>query len=732
MAAAAPSTSTALRVAIAGNPNAGKSSLFNSLTGLRQKVGNYPGVTVERKVGRCQLGERAAEIIDLPGSYSLSAHSPDEEIARDVLFGWMAAEEPPPDAVVVVVDATNLQRNLYLATQILELGYPSVVALNMADMAAERGVAIDVAALGALLGVPVVRTVASRGEGLDELRAAILTARPATARVDLGADLGREVHELAAALAQCSGVPATLAPGVALRLLASADGHSVLARQFGTDLQPMLARARDRLAAAGIPWQGCEAAARYPWLAHIAAQASERHRPDRLSTRSDAIDRWLTHRLLGPVLFFALMAVVFQVIFTWATPLMAAIDQGVHRVGELMQATLPDGVLRDLLTEGVITGVGAVLQFIPQILLLFCFLSLLEDSGYMARAAFVMDRIMSRVGLHGRSFVPLLSSFACAIPGVMATRTIASRRDRLVTMLISPLMTCSARLPVYALLIAAFVPQRRLLGGLTSTQGLALLGLYLAGIVAALMVAAVLKRTVLHGPTPPLLIELPAYRRPSLSHLARDLWERTWLFARFAGSVILSLSIVLWFLAAFPRADLSAAPELARQRLLASGGNLADEAQLRRATENAKGELQLEHSIMGRLGRTFEPLVRPLGFDWRIGVGLVGSFAAREVMVSTLGIVFAVGKDATEADASLLGSLREARRSDGSLLFTPATVASLLVFFVLACQCISTIAIVRRESGGWRWPAFLVAYTFGLAWTASFITYQGLCLAGWG
>lgn len=720
-----------LRVAIAGNPNAGKSSIFNRLTGLRQKVGNYPGVTVERKIGRCQIDDLPVELVDLPGAYSLTVSSPDEEIARDVLFGWMPEQEPAPDVVLVVVDATSLQRNLFLATQIIELGYPTVIALNMADLAAAEGLTIDPDELGRRLGVPVVPTVASRGVGLDKLKATIVDTAASDLHVPMAEPLQRQVDALAEDLIGTHDVAPSLAPAMALRLISSPAGLAMAADHYSAELASRLSDARAALAEAGVQWQGCEAGSRYPWLAELVAESTARADGARPRTFSEKLDRVLTHRFLGPVIFFLLMALVFQTIYTWATPFMDAIDAGTAAVGGFVSGVMPEGILSDLLVDGVIAGVGSVIIFLPQIVFLFLFLALLEDTGYMARAAFVMDRIMSRVGLHGRSFVPLLSSFACAIPGIMAARTIGTKRDRLTTILVAPLITCPARLPVYALLIAAFVPQRAVLG-IFSLQALSLLSLYLLGVFGALGMAAVLKRTILRGPTPALVLELPAYRAPSLRQMMHDLWERAWLFLRFAGSVILSLSIVLWFLAYFPRTDTSGAETLARQQMIANGEDAGDAELLAARTEHMAGEIQLENSLMGRLGKVVEPLVRPLGFDWRIGVGLVSSFAAREVMVSTMGIIFAVGDEVDEGDETLIGRLRSATRPNGEPLFTLPVVASLLVFFVFAMQCMSTLGIAVRETGGWKWPAFMVAYMTVLAYSASFVTYHGMRWAGWG
>ncbi len=730
MAQPAARPEAVLRVAIAGNPNAGKSSIFNGLTGLRQKVGNYPGVTVERKAGRCRLEDTPVEVIDLPGAYSLTVQSPDEEVARDVLLGWYE-HEAQPDVVVVVVDATSLHRNLFLATQIIELGYPTVIALNMTDLARSKGLEIDPDALARRLGVPVVATVASKGTGLDRLKATILEAVASDVRAPLEEPLQEQVDGLAETLAGEHRVDSELAPAMALRLLASPHGLDLARGRFGPELSARLAAAREALLEAGIPWQGCEAASRYPWLSDIVRESASQARQTWVS-RSDRIDRVLTHHVFGPVVFLFSMALVFQSIYTWSAPFMDAIDAGTSWLGDLVRGVLAPGVLTDLLVDGVITGVGSVLIFLPQIVFLFFFLAMLEDTGYMARAAFVMDRIMSKVGLHGRSFVPLLSSFACAIPGIMAARTIGSRRDRLTTILVAPLITCSARLPVYALLIAAFVPQRKMLGGFVSTQGLALLSLYLLGILGALTVAAVLKRTILRGPTPVLLLELPSYRIPSPRHVLRDLWERAGLFLRFAGSVILSISIVLWFLAYFPRADAAAVQTAVTRHLVETGGDPSDAAQVAEATEQVSGGVQLEQSALGRMGRLVEPLVRPLGYDWRLGIGLLSSFAAREVMVSTMGIIFAVGEGADEHDATLIERLRQARRADGTLLFTLPVVVSLLLFYVFACQCMSTVGVVVRETGGWKWAGFMIAYMTTLAYLASLAAYQGLTALGVG
>ncbi|MBI5834285.1 MAG: ferrous iron transport protein B [Armatimonadetes bacterium] len=688
-----------LRIAVAGSPNAGKTTLFNRLTGLRHKVGNYPGVTVERKEGAAVIDGEMVDLLDLPGSYSLSAQSPDEEVARDVLFGWQPGCEPP-DVVLIVIDAAHLERNLFLTSQIVELGYPTVLALNMVDVARAAGMVIDADELSRRLGVAAIPVVATTGEGLAELGEALLRARPSAMRVPLKPAVEAEAQRLGALLER-EGVAPALASPVALRLLSSAEGLADATRQYGPALAAEVTESRRALEARGVVWLGCEASSRYSWLREVAAATVvQAARPEGLN-RHDRIDRVLTHRFWGPVVFFAIMAVVFQSIYTWAGPAMDAIDSGMGAVGAWTKTHLPAGPLNDLLSDGVIAGVGGVIIFLPQILILFFFLAMLEETGYMARAAFVMDRVMSRVGLHGRAFVPLLSGFACSVPGIMAARTISNGRDRLATILVTPLMTCSARLPVYALLIGAFVPKGRILGGLVSQQGLALFGLYFLGTVMALSVAAVLKRTVLRGPTPSLVLELPPYRQPNWRNVGRELWDRAGLFVKFAGTIILSMSIVLWFLASFPR----------------HGDGTASD---------------IQQSYLGRAGRVVEPVLRPLGYDWRVGVACLSAAAAREVVVSTLGVLFEVGKDDADGQAKLGDRLKQATWPDGRPLFTVATAWSLMIFVALACQCMTTVGIVIQETGGWRWAMWLVAYTTALAYFGALITYQGLRLAGLG
>ena len=628
----------ALTIALAGNPNAGKTTLFNALTGLRQKVANYPGVTVESKSGVWGLSSQLlpAKLIDLPGLYSLEATSLDEEIARDILLG-KGAMQVTPDVILIAVDATNLVRNLYLATQLIETGAPVVIALTMFDVA-ERSLEIDVRRLSERLGVPVVAVVSRDKRGLEQL-----------------------AREVAKAVSRPVRNPAF-------------DAKDNERRQS-------LFR-------------------RYAWIERVVDESVQPIEGRNEVHLSERIDRLLTHKVFGPVILLLVLIFVFQAIFSWATVPMDLIDGLFNSAADLMRANLPEGIVRDLLIDGIIAGVGGVLVFLPQILLLFLFISILEDSGYMARAAFLTDRLMRSFGLHGKAFVPLLSSFACAVPGIMATRTIENPKDRLATIMIAPFMSCSARLPIYSLMIASFFSNQKVFGFL-SLGVVIILGMYLLGIVVAIGVAAILKHTVLSAPPPPFVLELPPYRLPNITNVMHNLLNRSGVFVKRAGTVILAISILLWALAAFPRA---------------SGPNVSPTT-------------QVENSYAGRTGRAIEPMIAPLGFDWRIGVGLISSFAARETIISTLSIVYNVGSDSEES-GSLVGALRSARRPDGSLVWTPLVALSLMIFFALACQCMSTLAIVRRETNSWRWPLFMLIYMFILAYGASFVTYQGGRLLG--
>jgi len=606
-------------VVLVGNPNAGKSALFNALTGARQKVGNYPGVTVERKSGRMAFDDgRPVELIDLPGTYSLDPASPDEQVTRDVLFGRQEGERRP-SALVVVMDATNLDNHLRFALQLVGLGLPAVVALNMVDMAERDGLEIDTARLAAELGVPVVSTVAVRRRGLDELRAAL---------------------DRAVSSARAPAFPAAAEPG---------------------NLQALQRRART-----------------------IAKAATHQRVAARAWT--ERLDRFALHPVLGPIVLAGLMFVMFQAVFSWSQWPVDRLADLQGWLGDQAIAHLPDSLLRSLLVEGVINGVGAVVAFLPLILILFAFILVLEASGYMVRAAFLMDRLMAGVGLSGRAFIPLLSSFACAIPGIMATRSIDDPRDRLTTILIAPMMTCSARLPVYSVIIGAFIPARSVGPGI-GLQGLVLFVLYIAGIAGAMLAAAVLRRTVARGGGGGFLMELPKYQMPVLRDVAIGLWQRAIVFLRRAGTVILAVTAVLWVLTSFPQVPAGSATK------------------------------QSEYSVAGRIASTLEPVVRPIGFNHGMALAIIPAMAAREVAVSALQTVYSI--DASDDEKQ--GQARLAQRLQGA--WSLPTALAFLAWFVFAPQCLSTIAVIRRETNGWRWPAFTLAYLFALAWLAAGATF---------
>jgi ferrous iron transport protein B len=607
--------------ALVGNPNAGKSALFNALTGARQKIANYPGVTVERKAGRLTLpGGEVIALTDLPGSYGLSATSPDEEVTRKVIMGEFPGE-PAPQVLVVVLDASNLEQHLVFAQEVIALGRPCVVALNMVDLAERDGLVIDPAALEEALGVPVIPTVAVRRRGLDALAAAIAAAEERAA----------EHHR-----------PHTTLTERRVTAQAIADGAIV--------------------------------------------SETSRHR---LHAK---LDRLFLHPWLGPLILFAMLFVVFQAVFTWATPFADALEGAIGWLTQQVRAVLPDSLARDLITDGILSGVGSVVVFLPQIVILFFFILAMEASGYMARAAFLMDRMMAGVGLSGRSFIPLLSSFACAIPGIMATRSITDPKDRLTTILIAPLMTCSARLPVYAVIIAAFIPNRAVLGPI-GLQGLVLLGLYLFGIVAAMIVALVLRSSVTKGAASGFIMELPKYQMPHPKDLLIGLWQRAWIFLRRAGTIIFMVTVVLWILLNFPRA--------------------------------APGEDQIDASVAGHIANGLAVVVEPIGFNRDIALSLIPAMAAREVAVSSLATSYAVGASDEEQQAQQLG---ERLKASWSL----PTALAFLAWFVFAPQCMSTIAVTRRETNGWKWPVFMLVYLFALAYVAAGLTYWSAVWLGLG
>lgn len=681
--------------ALVGNPNCGKTTLFNALTGLRQKVGNYPGVTVEKKIGEVysQHGRRM-KVIDLPGAYSLAARSPDEAVTRDVLFG-RRSDTPQPDRVICVLDASNLERNLYLFHQILDLGRPVVVVLNMMDLALRAGIEVDPVKLEALLGVPVIPCEAVSGRGIMELRLAMSRSELPLARHrwNVPTHIASAVAELQASLVDFDGRSPLVARAEALLLLTDSDPIRVAgSATLNQSTSSILNLWCQRWLTEGVDWSGVLIKSRYESIHRISCEVVRRA-PEHRASRSDRVDAVLVHSVWGWIFFSAVMATLFFSVFALAEYPMNWIDCQIALLGGWVKTAMPPGDLRDLLTDGVIGGVGGVVVFLPQILILFFFVGLLESTGYMARAAFLMDRPMSRVGLHGKSFIPLLGAYACAIPGIMATRTIEDAKERLVTVLVAPLMSCSARLPVYLLMIGTLLPSTTVPTAVKT--GLMLL-MYGLGTIGAFAFAWLFKRTLLKGSPPLMILELPRYQPPRLPEILRQMVERAWLFLKNAGTIILAISIILWFLTTYPKhPDPAATPNL-----------------------------QIAHSLAGQTGKVIEPIIKPLGFDWRIGIGLITSFAAREVFVSSMGVIF--GVEAAEDNAApLREAMRAATWPDGAPLFTPLVCFVLMIYYVFAMQCMSTVAIVKRETNSWRWPLFQIAYMTGTAWLLSFLVYQG-------
>jgi ferrous iron transport protein B len=729
----AAATTRNLSVVLIGNPNTGKTTLFNALTGLRHRVGNYPGVTVETKTGTAVFDGTSIVVTDVPGTYSLSPRSPDEMLAVDLLLGHRP-ELPRPDVIVCIVDASNLERNLYLATQVLELGIPTVLALNMIDIAEKLGVKLDPHRLSESLGVAVVPTQANKKRGVRELFHQIIRSAGQAvprSRPRFPDAFQTEINALSRWLAGRGN--GSVEPYLLERAILDCGGYTetALARRCGVDLRARLAETRDRLKAAGCPIPAVEARTRYAWIADRLADAVIRP-ATRAPTLTDRLDRILIHRVWGLVVFLFLMAVIFQSVYSWAGPLMESLDGGFGVLGAWAADVLPDGPLRGLVVDGVIGGMGAVLVFLPQIVILFGFIAVLEDCGYMARAAFLMDKIMARCGLSGKSFIPMLSSFACAVPGIMATRTIEDRRDRFTTILVAPLMSCSARLPVYLLLIGAFIPSQNVLG-FFNLQGMVLLAMYLIGLCVAPLVAWSLKRTVFRGEAPVFLMELPSYKLPSLAAVLHRMYDRGKAFVRRAGTLILATSIVIWALQYYPRSAAIAAhyqPRVAElnAQLEAAGADLEDIRTQIVALENDRAAQQQAYSFLGRMGRAIEPVVRPLGWDWRIGMAAIASFPAREVVIAALGTIYNVGREVDVEDDDSAGRLRAALRSaewpDGSPVFSTPVALSLMVFFALCCQCAATLAVIKRETNSWRWPVFTFVYMTLLAYVTALAVYQ--------
>ena len=697
-----------------GNPNSGKSTLFNRLTGLRQKTGNYPGVTVERHVGMLRNDATALELIDLPGTFALSAHSLEERIAVDVVLGKVP-DVLPPKGVLAVISATHLQQGLYLLHQLAGLGLPIVVALTMTDAATADGARINIDLLrDRLPGVPFYPVVATTGQGIDALKAGLLTL-DGNAAPDFG-DYWPELSEAVRGVA--AKLPAAVSRTEIERALVDADSSIAagIAASLGPDGEETLSAARAVFG--DEPPLAAEARRRHAWVSGIVAGVVEQ--APAIVSWASRFSAWLSRPLPGTLGLFVVMGLVFQAVFAWATPLMDAIDGLAGSLGAWVTSSLPEGILASFIADGVIAGVGSVVIFLPQILILFSFIIFLEDTGYLARAAYLMDRAMRAVGLSGQSIIPMISSFACAVPGIMATRVIPNRRDRIATILAAPFMTCSARLPVYALLIAAFVPQRSV--GIFNLQGLVLLGLYLLGIFAGLVTALMLRKTALSGPKPSFALMLPAFRRPNLQTVLIQLLGRAKVFLRRAGTIIFAVAVVVWALAYFPRSDGIDADLATDRAALEATLQGAELQQATTALENRAASLQLEQSYLGRMGKFVEPVFRPLGWDWKVSAAVIAGFPAREVVVAVLGTIYAVGDEA-EAD-SLVEQLRSAQWPDGRAVFTLPMVIGLLIFYACCLQCAATLAVIRRETNSWRWPIFAWTYMTTVGYLGALLAFQ--------
>ena len=702
-------------IAVVGNPNSGKSTLFNRLTGLRQRTANYPGVTVEKHIGIVRFDNAAFELIDLPGMFALSAHSLEERIASNVVLGRIPDMQRPA-GILAVVDATHLYQGLYLVQQLMELGLPLLVALTMTDAADASGIRIDIEALQRRLGgITVCPIVATTGQGMSALRTAI-AALPDASKPQSPTFWG-ELRAASEELAR--DLPATVPQVEIERALIDLDSDLAeeVTNYLGDEGARKLTEIRRRVFGSESPLAN-EARHRYSWVRGVLTEVQ--HTVPTITTWSSRCARFLNRPVPGTIGLFVVMAVVFQAVFAWATPLMDAIEAATALLGAIVASNLPDGAVSSFLADGVIAGVGSVIVFLPQIMILFLFIIVLEDSGYLARAAYLMDRAMRSVGLSGQSIIPMVSSFACAVPGIMATRVIPNRRDRIATMLAAPFMTCSARLPVYALLIAAFVPTQSV--GWLNLQGIVLFGLYLLGIVVGLLTALMLRKTALHGPKPTFALMLPEFRRPNLQTVLMQLLGRAMIFLKRAGTVIFAVAVVVWALAYYPRSDVIATG-LAEQQANAAA-SLAGEA-LRDTLsriENESAAAQLEQSWLGRAGKVVEPAFAPLGWDWKISAAVIAGFPAREVVIAVLGTVYAVGGAANES--TLAGQLKSATWPDGRAVFTLPMVIGLLIFYACCLQCAATLAVIRRETNSWRWPLFAWTYMTSIGYLGALLVYQ--------
>ncbi|MDB2686754.1 ferrous iron transport protein B [Mariniblastus sp.] len=722
-------------VVVLGNPNAGKSTLFNGLTGVKQHVGNYPGVTVAKRSGSFEADGQTFELVDLPGTYSLAPNSPEEMLSVKILLGKLPAKTKP-DVILCVVDASNLQRNLFLVSQVLELHQPTVVAVNMIDVAAREGIKVDCEKLQEILGVSVVPIQAKRRQGFEELKQAIAEAKdqsPKFRHDPFEASLKERIERLESTCPD----DCALKRFTVTRMLFDADGFmsDQLKSEVGSNTIESMAAEKSELQSSEIAAFESESSARYAWISRHFDSFTNQSGTEREATTTDRLDAWLTHPVFGLLVAAVVLVLLFQVVFWIATPASDLIDVFNNSLASVVNAVVPKGTLNSLLVDGLINGVGSVLIFLPQILLLFFILGVLEDSGYLARAAFLMDRFLSKIGLSGVTLFPLLSSFACAIPGIMATRVIKDDRERLITILIAPLMSCSARLPVYVLLIATFVPQSYLFGFI-GVQGLTMLAMYLVGIIVAVLVALVLRKTMIKSPPTSFVLELPTYKMPSFRNIWQRMFEGGWSFIRDAGTTIVVVTILVWAAGYFPRLDASNPPaQLAAEfatverlePVVEAAGDSPDEMMTEELSQaqNTIAAFHLRQSYLGRGGKLIEPIVKPLGWDWRIGSATIASFPAREVIVSTMGVIFGLG-EVEEEDLPSLRQKLAAATWDGSdrPLFTIPVALSVMVFFALCAQCVSTLAVIKRETNTWRWPIFSFVYMTILAYVGAWATYQ--------
>jgi len=734
-----------LRVVLIGHPNTGKSTLFNALAGTRTRTGNYPGVTVEQKIGAVPPSParepgfaRSWALIDLPGTYGLAPRSADELVAVDVLTGSGQATRKP-DVILCVANATLVERSLFLVSQLLELGPPVVLALNMSDAAEAQRIEIDVRSLSERLGIPVVMVSATRGTGLPELRRAVERAAEVAsveggrlrvlpqachaAIAELREGLNGLWHSAASAgSGSIEGWSDYLLERAVLDVGGQAERRLCELPESATVIK-LLEQARRAVAQQCGPLAEVDSNARIRWAREMSAGVVRRDQAIP-SCWTDRLDGLLTHRILGLLIFGLLMLGTFQLISTWAQPLVNVCESLQGRAADLVAAAMPPGMLRSLLIDGVIGGVGGVLVFVPQIALLFLLISILEDCGYMARAAFLIDRPMAAIGLSGKSFLPLVSSFACAVPGIMATRTIEHWRDRLMTILVAPLMSCSARLPVYFLMTTALIPPQRYAGGWVTLHGLVLLGMYLLGPLCAIAVCLVLRHTMLKGEASPFVLELPEYRWPVPRVVLLRVWDAVKAFVYRAGTLILTATILIWFAGYVPGDRTNHNRLLAELERLRDAGASDEQIAAEEDAVNREARALLEQSLLGRAGHMIEPLVKPLGWDWRIGVGAIASFPAREVIIATLGTIYSLGADVDEQSSGLIDAIRGAEWPDGRPVYTIPVGLSIMVFFALCAQCVSTLLVIRRETGSWRWPVVCFVYMTTLAYAGAWLTYQ--------